>query len=223
MARILDWDEAHVGFEKAVDGIPADKRGSVPPGFEHSVWQLLEHMRLAQKDLLDFCVNPQYVHALNWPDDYWPRNPAPPDKAWNASVQELETDREDVKRLVRAFPSTFSPRFRQVRGSKHTFERCCSWPTTTRITSVSWSRFAGAQHLALIGGATARGRIGSPLPVSQPRRSTLCLSGRYRARVRAVSGAGDCVTAEHPVEPSQRGTSTALVPFRVALVAGVGN
>jgi hypothetical protein len=49
LARILDWDEAHVGFEKAIDGIPADKRGSVPPGFEYSIWQLLEHLRLAQK------------------------------------------------------------------------------------------------------------------------------------------------------------------------------
>ena len=101
LALILDWDEAHVGFEKALDGIPADKRGSVPPGFEYSVWQLLEHMRLAQKDLLDFCVNPQYVHALNWPDDYWPRNSAPPDStAWSASVQEFKTDREALKRLA---------------------------------------------------------------------------------------------------------------------------
>jgi uncharacterized damage-inducible protein DinB len=101
VARLLDWDEAHVGFEKAIDGIPADRRGSVPSGFEHSIWQLLEHMRLAQKDLLDFCVNPKYVHALNWPDDYWPRNPAPPDAtAWNASVQDFKTDREALKRLA---------------------------------------------------------------------------------------------------------------------------
>ena len=101
LARLLNWEEAHVGFDKAVDGIPADKLGSIAAGFEHSVWQLLEHMRLAQKDLLDFCVNPRYVHALTWPDDYWPRRPAPPDTtAWDASVQGFKADREALKRLA---------------------------------------------------------------------------------------------------------------------------
>ena len=57
LARVLDWEDAHVGFDKAVDGIPADKRGARAPGFEHSPWQLLEHIRLAQDDILDFCVN----------------------------------------------------------------------------------------------------------------------------------------------------------------------
>lgn len=101
LVRLLDWQEAHVGFDDAVDGIPADRRGSVASGFEHSIWQLVEHMRLAQKDILEFCVNPRYVHALNWPDDYWPRNPAPPDAtAWNASVAEFKNDREALKRLA---------------------------------------------------------------------------------------------------------------------------
>src|SRR5678815_5537866 len=64
LARVLDWNEAHVGFDKAVDGIPSDKRGARATGFEHSPWQLLEHMRLAQDDILDFCTNPNYVHNL---------------------------------------------------------------------------------------------------------------------------------------------------------------
>jgi uncharacterized damage-inducible protein DinB len=102
LARLLDWEEAHVGFDAAIDGIPADRRGSVAPAFEHSIWQLMEHMRLAQKDLLDFCVNARYTHALEWPDDYWPRDPAPPDAAsWNASVAEVKADREALKRLAR--------------------------------------------------------------------------------------------------------------------------
>ena len=58
LVRLLDWEEAHVGFDKAVDGLPADTRGARAPGFEHSVWELLEHMRIAQEDILDFCVNP---------------------------------------------------------------------------------------------------------------------------------------------------------------------
>jgi uncharacterized damage-inducible protein DinB len=101
LVRALDWEEAHVGFDKALDGIPEDKRGSRTDGFEHSTWQLLEHMRLAQQDLLDFARNSDYVHALKWPDDYWPRNPAPPDaKAWNQSIAEFKSDRERLKQLA---------------------------------------------------------------------------------------------------------------------------
>ncbi|HSL20333.1 MAG TPA: DinB family protein [Vicinamibacterales bacterium] len=100
--RLLDWEEAHVGFDKAVEGVPFEQQGSRPAGFEHSPWQLLEHVRLAQKDLLDFCVNAQYEQVLEWPDDYWPRKPAPPDAdAWNTSVADFRTDREKLERLVR--------------------------------------------------------------------------------------------------------------------------
>lgn len=101
LVRLLDWEEAHVGFDKAVDKIPADRRGARADGFEHSPWQLLEHLRLAQKDLLDFCVNPRYAHALSWPDDYWPRSPEPPDDAaWARSVADFEADREKLKALT---------------------------------------------------------------------------------------------------------------------------
>src|SRR5678810_497382 len=87
LVRVLDWEEAHVGFDKAIDGIPADKRGVKAPGFEYSAWQLLEHMRLAQDDILAFCVNPKYVHTMKWPDDYWPRHPAPPNAAaWDDAL-----------------------------------------------------------------------------------------------------------------------------------------
>lgn len=100
--RLLDWNDAHVGFEKAVAGIPAGQRGSRAPGFEHTPWQLLEHIRVAQKDLLDFCLNPRYVHSLKWPDDYWPRSVAPPRAtAWSKSIADFKADREKLKRLVR--------------------------------------------------------------------------------------------------------------------------
>jgi uncharacterized damage-inducible protein DinB len=101
LVRLLNWEEAHVGFDKAVDKIPADRRGARAAGFEHSPWQLLEHLRLAQKDLLDFCVNPRYAHALSWPDDYWPRSPEPPDDAaWARSVADFEADREKLKAVA---------------------------------------------------------------------------------------------------------------------------
>src|SRR5688572_7605899 len=101
LVRLLDWEEAHVGFDKAVAGIPAAVRGAQVSGFEHSPWQLLEHLRLAQKDLLDFAVNPQYVHALEWPGDYWPRDPAPPDaSAWDQSLDGFKADRARLMQLV---------------------------------------------------------------------------------------------------------------------------
>src|SRR5512145_2035554 len=78
LERFVDWEEAHVGFDRAIDGIPANLRGARAPGFEHTIWQLLEHMRIAQEDILDFCLNAKYVHSMKWPDDYWPKDPAPP-------------------------------------------------------------------------------------------------------------------------------------------------
>ena len=109
LARILDWEEAHVGFDKAVDGIPADKRGGQAAGFEHSPWQLLEHMRIAQEDILDFCVNPTYVHNLKWPDDYWPQHAAPPNAAaWDDSIASFTREREKLKQLARDTKDLFA-------------------------------------------------------------------------------------------------------------------
>jgi len=102
LVRALDWTEAHAGIERAVGGFPPAGRGARPPGFEHSAWQLLEHLRIAQEDLLDFCLNPRYVHDRTWPDDYWPAAPAPPSEAaWDESVASFMRTREAVKTLVR--------------------------------------------------------------------------------------------------------------------------
>lgn len=102
LARVLDWQDAHVGFDKAVDGIPPDKRGARAAGFEHSPWQLIEHIRIAQGDILDFCVNAAYEHTMTWPDDYWPKDPAPPSqKAWDDSLASYARSLEELKRLAR--------------------------------------------------------------------------------------------------------------------------
>jgi len=102
LARILDWEEAHTGFDKAVADLPADTRGARPAGVDHSIWQLVEHMRLAQEDILDFCVNPKYVHTMKWPDDYWPKDPAPANAAaWDSSLASFKRERETFKALVR--------------------------------------------------------------------------------------------------------------------------
>jgi len=102
LVRVLDWEEAHVGFDKAIEGLPAEQRGVRAPGFEHSVWELVEHVRIAQEDILDFCVNPKYVHTMKWPDDYWPTHPAPPNAAaWDDSIASFKREREKLKQLTR--------------------------------------------------------------------------------------------------------------------------
>ena len=102
LVRVLDWEDAHVGFDKAVAGLAPESRGACPPGFEHSPWQLLEHLRLAQDDILDFCLNASYVHTMTWPDDYWPKAAAPPNEAaWDASIAEFVRSRDRFKQLAR--------------------------------------------------------------------------------------------------------------------------
>lgn len=100
LLKVLDWHEAHVDFDAAVKGIPADRQGAVAPGSAYSPWQLLEHLRIAQHDILDFCRNPTYAE-MKWPDDYWPTSPAPPTpNAWNESIGAFTRDREALKQLV---------------------------------------------------------------------------------------------------------------------------
>jgi uncharacterized damage-inducible protein DinB len=101
LVRLLDWEEAHVGFDKAVNGLPAGKRGTRPAGFEHSPWQLLEHLRIAQEDILDFCLNDKYVHNRQWPDDYWPSAAPPTAQAWEESIAAFKRDGERMKRVAR--------------------------------------------------------------------------------------------------------------------------
>jgi uncharacterized damage-inducible protein DinB len=96
LGKMLDWDEAHVGLDKAVADLPVELRGKQPPGLPHSIWQLVEHIRIAQHDILDFSVNADY-EEMKWPDDYWPASPAPPSAAaWDESLAQI---RRDVKAL----------------------------------------------------------------------------------------------------------------------------
>jgi uncharacterized damage-inducible protein DinB len=100
LARLLDWHDAHVDFDAAIDGVPPGLRGRAPAGAPHSLWQILEHIRIAQHDILDFCVNPAY-QEMQWPEDYWPANAAPPRTAsWDESIAAYRHDRDRLKKLV---------------------------------------------------------------------------------------------------------------------------
>lgn len=100
-AKLLDWGAAHVTFEKAVARITPRLRGVVPPGLEHSAWQLVEHLRIAQADILEFCRSARYK-AKKWPDDYWPSSSAPKTgAAWTASIAAFRRDRRALQRLAK--------------------------------------------------------------------------------------------------------------------------
>jgi hypothetical protein len=100
LADLLDWEDAHAGFDKVVAGLPCELQGQTPPGLPYSPWQLLEHIRLTQQDIIEFCRNPAY-QELHWPDDYWPGDPLPPSAgSWEASVAAFRRDREALKRLA---------------------------------------------------------------------------------------------------------------------------
>jgi hypothetical protein len=91
---------AHVDFKSAVDDFPPELRGKKPGRAPHSAWELLEHLRLAQEDILDFSRNPDYQER-KFPGDYWPKSQAPPDEdAWDRSVAQFQKDLSEMQSLV---------------------------------------------------------------------------------------------------------------------------
>jgi len=99
--ELLSGGHAHASFEQVVANFPAKLQGEKAAGLPHSAWMLLEHMRITQWDILDFSRNPKY-RTLNWPDDYWPKDSAPPSStAWEKSVRSFQHDLEAMKELVR--------------------------------------------------------------------------------------------------------------------------
>jgi uncharacterized damage-inducible protein DinB len=100
LRKLLDWEDAHANFDSAVKGVDPKKYGEVPQGFAHSIWQLVEHIRRCQLDILDFCRNPKYKEPFSM-KEYWPPSVAPPSpEAWRESVAAYGRDREELKKLV---------------------------------------------------------------------------------------------------------------------------
>ena len=96
---LLRGGGAHLDFEAAVAGLPAALRGARPAGVPHSPWRLLEHLRLAQWDILEFSRDPDHV-SPPWPEGYWPDSAPPDDRAWDASLAAFRADLEAMKALV---------------------------------------------------------------------------------------------------------------------------
>ena len=100
LVKLLDFNEAHVGFDRAVKGIPPRLRGALPQGVEHSLWQLVEHLRITQADILEFCRTSTY-RDKQWPADYWPKQLGPRNRAaWTRSIAAYGRDRKAMQRLA---------------------------------------------------------------------------------------------------------------------------
>jgi len=98
LAKLLSWEDAHAGFDTAVEGIPDEFRGTRAGA--HSPWELVEHLHLAQHDILDFSRNKDY-EEMEWPKDYWPASPAPSSAAeWDKSIEAFRKDREAMRQLT---------------------------------------------------------------------------------------------------------------------------
>lgn len=97
---LLKGGGAHISFDDALDGWPVRLTGVKIAKFPHTAWMLLEHMRLAQQDILEFSRNAKHVSAA-WPAGYWPESEAPPnEKAWVASVAAFNKDLRSMESLV---------------------------------------------------------------------------------------------------------------------------
>ena len=100
LVDLLESGGAHATFEAVVKDFPAELRGRKPNAFPHTAWMLLEHLRMAQWDILEFSRNPDHV-SPPWPAGYWPKTEAPSDdSAWNKSIREFRRDREAMQNLA---------------------------------------------------------------------------------------------------------------------------
>jgi DinB superfamily len=105
LLELLRGGSAHLDFEKAIGGLPPELRGVKAPALPHTVWQLLEHLRIAQWDILGFSRNPDHI-SPSWPAGHWPDSAAPPDDAaWDRSVETFLTELQEMQDLV-ADPKT---------------------------------------------------------------------------------------------------------------------
>ena len=100
LVDLLRSPHAHADFDAAVRDFPVALRGKKPRGAPHTAWQLLEHMRIAQWDILEFSRNPRHA-SPKWPDGYWPETAAPPDEAaWDKSIKRFRADLKAMQKLV---------------------------------------------------------------------------------------------------------------------------
>ena len=104
LKALLDGGQAHATFDAAVKDFPAKLRGVVPEGLPYSGWQILEHLRLAQRDILEFSSNIDGSYKeKKWPEEYWPKAAEPQgEDAWEHSIAQIREDRAAFEKLIAA-------------------------------------------------------------------------------------------------------------------------
>jgi uncharacterized damage-inducible protein DinB len=100
LIQLLRGGHAHATFDDIVREFPAERAGIRPPGAPHSAWELLEHMRIAQRDILEFSRSGEHV-SPKWPEGYWPKSPAPGQGEWNNSVRAFREDLAAFEAMIR--------------------------------------------------------------------------------------------------------------------------
>jgi hypothetical protein len=96
--ELLEGKSAHIDIESALKDFPVERINENAGGSPHTAWQLLEHIRIAQWDILDFCTNPDYKQ-MKWPDDYWPKGDGT-SETWRRSVKQIQDDIQAMRDLV---------------------------------------------------------------------------------------------------------------------------
>lgn len=120
---LLRGGGAHLGFDEVMSGFPAPMRGVKPPETEHSAWQILEHMRIAQWDILEFSRNSGHS-SPKFPEGYWPSSAAPPDEsAWERSVAAFRADLRAMEQLVDGNTDLFARLRHPQAQAEHTLLR----------------------------------------------------------------------------------------------------
>lgn len=100
LAKVLDWGEAHADFRATISDFPEELRGIAPPGFSHTAWELLEHMRIALSDIVEFTKDPRHK-SPPWPDGYWPTSRVPPqEEAWDQCIESITDRLEEMQALI---------------------------------------------------------------------------------------------------------------------------
>ena len=98
--RFIKGGEAHATLEQAIAGLPENLRGLKPDGMPFSIWQLLDHIRIAQWDILQYSIDQNHL-SPNWPDDYWSKDLAPANQdAWHNCIAQIENDKAEFMELI---------------------------------------------------------------------------------------------------------------------------
>src|SRR5438270_13037217 len=167
LAYLISGGGAHAKFDDVIKNLPLELRGRKPENFPHSSWMILEHMRIAQWDILGFSRNKKYV-SPKWPDEYWPKAETPPNAAaWNKSIQQFRADQQAMIDLVENpkadlfRQNSLGGRADDLAGSAASGRSQCVSLGTNRRCAADARGMEGLSGLATCSGSEARRRSAS--------------------------------------------------------------